>query len=448
MEVVFYAFSKRTNSTRLPTGGTGVECRYKDRVSVYEPILLLTSFDDSWTYAKIGDLYFFVEDYIRVNNNQVEVRMIVDVLASWKSEILSTSAFVALSSSSYDGYLTDTRHSTNEIANKSVTKSLLFDDFVNFDEDFQCVVLSYASADGTGTSWLTEGQVVLLMMELGSESYNNFLIEFEKQFSGAYEALIGAKRLPFKFYERGATGRVTLGTYDTGIDGKFMTTATANYETNLTIPWQYDDFRNLAPYTTIQIYLPSYGYLEVNPSDFIGRDTINIKASVDFYTGNCTYLIDDIAKCEGGFGTDMPVGFVSKNATAIINGGLALAGAIAGGVATGGVGFVAGGMGVIDSIIASQQRSVGGTGGSPSMSAMYAGSPTDWGKVKLVLISHDTAENPNDLLASNGRVLNQIRTLNTLSGYCQTANASVSCNAPKRYKDEINGLLDGGVYIE
>ena len=44
MNVTFYNFTKRRNSTKIPTGaGTVKDCKLKDNCSVHDPVILLAS---------------------------------------------------------------------------------------------------------------------------------------------------------------------------------------------------------------------------------------------------------------------------------------------------------------------------------------------------------------------------------------------------------------------
>lgn len=446
MQAILYSFSKRSNSTLLPTGsGVTFEVTYKNDVSMVNPTLVLQSSTSltGYSYLKLDGKYFYIDDIIIGINGLYELRCSLDALATYRSEILGTTAYVNLSSSSYDSHLLDTRFTTNETPVIVTREHKLFSDVIDFNTDFQCCVFSYATTEGVGTTWITEGILTLIMMLLGEDDWTNFLIQFEKQFSGAYDALLGCKKVPFKWYNKGATGRIKLGSFDTGYDGKIaMTEPCAKYSCTVDIPWQYSDFRNQQPYTTLQLYLPGYGYLELNPSDYIGKSKVNVSASVDYYSGDCTYHVDDIAKANTSFGTDMTIGYVSKNSTALVGGAMTLAG----GMASGGVGFAVGGVGAVNSIISSQQRSVGTAGGSPSMSNMYA--DDNVGYVKLVLITHNTNQPPSDVTATQGRLSNNVMSLSGLSGYCRTVGFSLKANCSATVKETINSLMDGGVYLE
>lgn len=119
MNITFYQFVKRENSTAQP--GAGVtsktyDCRLKDDTSIIEPSILIVkeaaqSYTDllAYNYAYIADFgrYYFVRNVISVSNVMVEFILEVDALASFKTEVGNANEYVLRSASSYDGDIED-----------------------------------------------------------------------------------------------------------------------------------------------------------------------------------------------------------------------------------------------------------------------------------------------------------------------------------------------------
>lgn len=97
MEVVLYNFTKSENSTAIPSGGTSYNCILKTPTSVLNPVIVVEANVLNVTYGYIPDFgrYYFVSDIVSVNNSTWELHLHVDVLATYKSEILSTEAYIA-----------------------------------------------------------------------------------------------------------------------------------------------------------------------------------------------------------------------------------------------------------------------------------------------------------------------------------------------------------------
>lgn len=135
MNITFYKFVKRENSTAQP--GAGVtsktyDCRLKEDTSIIEPSILIVkeaaqSYTDllAYNYAYIADFgrYYFVRNVISVSNVMVEFILEVDSLASFKSEIGTANEYVLRSASSYDGDIIDNLYPTKGIVTHAVNLS-------------------------------------------------------------------------------------------------------------------------------------------------------------------------------------------------------------------------------------------------------------------------------------------------------------------------------------
>lgn len=72
----------------------------------------------------------------------------------------------------------------------------------------------------------------------------------------------------------------------------------------------FNDFRDYAPYTTISLYVPFCGTVDLDPALFIGH-TLIVRLFIDYLTGNCTGVImrDDtvIDTVSGSCGVSIPL---------------------------------------------------------------------------------------------------------------------------------------------
>src|SRR5574344_93009 len=111
MNVQFYTHKKRNNSLKLPTDGVTIACALKDNCSVTSPVLeLKIDGYPAYNYAYIPDFarYYYVNDWVYYRGVW-SCTLTVDVLTSWRSNILGTTAFVEYSSSNYSMDYTDNR---------------------------------------------------------------------------------------------------------------------------------------------------------------------------------------------------------------------------------------------------------------------------------------------------------------------------------------------------
>lgn len=97
-------FSKRENSTKRPTGnGTEFSCNIKMPSGVLNPVIELSTSTNmsSYTYCKIthfDNRYYFVSDWVSDHNLWI-AHLKIDVLATYKSDILNSTQYVLRSAS-------------------------------------------------------------------------------------------------------------------------------------------------------------------------------------------------------------------------------------------------------------------------------------------------------------------------------------------------------------
>ena len=111
IDVVFYTFSKKSNSTAQPTGGTTFSCILKSDSSVVNPRIELnySGNPSGFNYAKISEYgrYYYITEWTYTPGLWVAT-MQTDVMATYKSQIGSESLYVLRSSAAYDGNILDT----------------------------------------------------------------------------------------------------------------------------------------------------------------------------------------------------------------------------------------------------------------------------------------------------------------------------------------------------
>ena len=106
------AISKRRNSTLQPTLSASYDCILKQPVSIDNPTFIIqdSSFNMALNYAKWENTYYFIDRIVSVRNNVWEVSCVIDVLATYKTEILASTQYVCYSASHTPSvWLSDTR---------------------------------------------------------------------------------------------------------------------------------------------------------------------------------------------------------------------------------------------------------------------------------------------------------------------------------------------------
>ena len=109
MVLTTYNFSKDKNSTKIPdSGGTDHNISLKENCSVTNPIFIL-NYDSTPTFNYCHYIfgYYFVDDIIMQNRNIYEVHCSLDVLGTYRDDILASNQFVLRSASDYNQFLAD-----------------------------------------------------------------------------------------------------------------------------------------------------------------------------------------------------------------------------------------------------------------------------------------------------------------------------------------------------
>ena len=463
MEVLFFTeFSKRKNSTKQPDDSLGIvkNVTLKDTTDKVNPVFMLTGTDD-YVYCKAWGMYYFVH---RISYNIDGAQMVycnIDVLATWKSEILNTRAFVILSTSDYSTLLTDTR--VPMLADTDVTHELrqseLF--YASSGEHF---LLTCMNADqGLVTYILGYEDMYTLMQCLLTD--DNIVESMSLRFGSAVESIIALRRMPIvpsKMYDY-AGGAYTLMpvwlgahdfTTDDGIPMQPNMKEDGHIEefVEIPIPWHYTDYRKIEPYQYLSLALPFVGVVPLKASDFLDVNKICIRTDVDLRTGVIVYTIysylitEPVAVINAQCGADVPIASLQMSAGANYMGSaieLASAGAM---LAHGAINPVSAGIlikGSVDALSAFLDRNA-------IISGSYSGGFPEYGINDYVAIVrwHPTREEPSNLANLYGRPCCKVLEISTLTGFVQTEGFKINISSLDVFKDMINSLMDTGVYFE
>lgn len=452
MDVTAYSFfNKRKNSTKRPSGGHKRNVVLLDDVSLYSPVFQSEYWDYNDNYCYWANRYYYVTDVVTLRQNLFEVHCEIDPLATWKDNIMATTAFVTFSTSDYDIGIPDYRLSSDPI---TITKSASTPVFPDLNEAY---VVTYIGTDSCPSVGISEDTLKTLQGKMMSDKFVETCRDWYKKLvkTGETDGLITSNLVASligntsntvtsciympKFYGHKGQSIVLAGDFWTGLVGTIpYHSLSETYK--ISIPWAFPsgDFRNRAQFTTLAIYLPGYGFIALNADNYQGQSEIPVQATLDSFTGEITYLIDGKAKGTCTTGYPVQVGTSQKgNVMGAVSGvAQAVQGAYSGNVA----GAIGGGFNAVRSAIGVDPSSVGSMGGSSSFEC--------YKNILVLVMAHNTNVDPSTVAGTIGRPLNAVRQIGKLSGYVQTADVEVPTTAPDEYKTVINDSLNGGMYIE
>ena len=246
---------------------------------------------------------------------------------------------------------------------------------------------------------------------------------------------------------------IYLGNYHCyGLQGSLLDSiSTAGESTSVSIPWQTNDWRRNSPYHTVYLYLPFIGIIHIPSSEIISDSQIIIETTLTqsgmvvfrlYGTGESLTNAHSLGEYTAQVSSDFFIGSSNTSGMAYVSGAAVAIGAA---VATGGASTVAGGLaaasaGILGTINAIQPLSNGGGSGGGIIPLQQ--------DYRCYTVFHDTSVSPDSVASVIGTPTMAVKTIGTLSGYVQTACASVNVAAEQPIRDKINQLLDGGIFYE
>lgn len=445
-----YNINKRKNSTMLPSGAGGsIDVVLKNSTSFLSPTFLVSAESIEWNYCQYGTRYYFVTDVVSVRNSLWEVHCVEDYLATWKAAILASTQYVEYSSNVFSEKLYDARcqQLTDCIwstANASFTPSQAASPY-----NYLLTVNGKNTGAVTGFSTMflvTPTELGLLNNALYTDSVLEELVQF---ITNPLETVVACRQVGLT--PSHTTGsQIVLGTYETNINAAKVTNTAESYTVNISIPWQYSDFRRMPQWTSATLFLPYVGWVNLNTSDFLDADSLMIRCLLDFAGCEVVYLVygaegeagNPIGMYQGNFGADVPVSNAQMGIGSMAAGvGIVAAATQLANPWARAAGFIAGGANLAEGLFSRSYTMTGGYGGN----AMALQSDN----IVLALLTRTTRQEPSLYAPIIGRPCMQTIPLATCIGYLQTSNASVSAvGMIDEERTTVNNMLDGGVYIE
>lgn len=474
-----FKLNKRINSTKLPTLEDLLisgEVVLKQATSVDKPIFIMACGADDMPKARICNYvefqgnYFWITSIVQLNNNHIEISCEVDVLATFKTEILQTKAYVLYSDSAGRTDLIDNRNVRTIHWKYRKTAREKVSMFTKGDSCYIVEVINGYPSNKLSTSTfylMSSSQMEALMNSLYGS--NDFFDNIVKSIQNPANLMVKAIWYPFGIGEfQGAfTGQeetVRVGNYEAGANGyriqniDFSSTAELvhiDLSGILQDNYAYDESN-----CTLKCTLPFYGMVELPVSTTLkaGTREFFIRITLDILSGTLMYEILGSAGEAGyrtrmyktSFGCTVPLGYQSYNPLQFI------------GAVTGAIGGVAAATMAPEAVAGGMMASAAGFGASNIISSVSSlqkdngvigtiGSRVDMGWANDITVGVLTAELSESVTAKKevlGLPCCSTVELSTLTGYCQCSNASVSAIAMPEEITKINNYLNGGVYIE
>lgn len=327
---------KKINSTRQPIASADditLQVELKDVTNLFTPSLVISAdvFTDGlgnivnpmrYNYVQLPDFerFYFVRSWSWVVGRW-ECALEVDVMASFKTEIGSTVAFVLRAASQYDADIIDTKYPTTMNEAASLQEESYFGATTPWNTDIKSAgigqgfyVISVTNSDISaigGVSYYAMAAPV--MAELMNKMFSaptwmnitdaNISNDLQKMLMNPMQYITSIMWIPRGLNTTGmtTTNVLPLGWWSLTLTGSFYRLNVQNTAVEFSISAsllyhpQYNAQKRrwlqLSPYTTAALYLPPFGFIALDTTKLYLSDKLKLRIRIDVITGRGTLFI-------------------------------------------------------------------------------------------------------------------------------------------------------------
>ena len=445
INVNFYTFNKRINSTKQPTDSGAVrKCLVKSPASIINPVIELRSDPTAFNYAYIASFkrYYYVSNIVFDSGLWI-VSLTCDVLASYKTDIGGASLMVLRAASESNGSLVDNMRLVE--AGYSATRTQL--EPFNSSSGYYVVTALSSTGGGSIAYCFTPANFKALLLSLFSlldgYDFGNIIDSVITGIANPLQYITGCHWFPNGFLSAGAVSSIQFGPYTCNCSAYVVdTSGTGSVSSSYSISKHpsassIGQYLNLAPYSKYWIEYPPFGLIELDSSKLVGASSITCDLMLDAFTGEGRLTVtannNVLADVSTQYGVPIPMMQGSIDVGSI----LSAAGGVAAMIATGGNPLAAA------AFIGSAADAV-----TPTVSTLGSrGSIAGIRSAKYLYQMFNNISNVD--AATQGLPLNAKRTISALSGYIETASGDVALSGATLPEiDSVRNYLTGGFYYE
>ena len=450
-KIKLYTFSKKINSTAQPTGGTEFDCFIKSPSSIMNPVVELSINPMAYNYAYISEFsrYYFIND-IRFDRGLWICSLNIDVLATYKTTIGSTSTYILRANNEQNPYIIDTAF---PMTGNVTYDSTIFESGISTSYNSGYYIVTTTgdqAANGKTTYQLTPANFSRLVSALFTTAdglnWGDLTQGVINSLMNPIEYISSVIWSPTSFTTSGSA-HVVCGLWDSGITADLVTNILQlSYTVDIPKHPQaatYGKYCNLAPFTHYDLDLGFTGTIPLDTSMLVDVSQILISIRRDTMTGLAvvegrTVTANDqmqLFKLTAPYGVPIPMTQITSNISPVIQNAVN-AGASA---ATGdllGTAFSA--VGFIGSMVEALAGNVTNSGAQGSIAGHQM-------PKRLFSRFYEIADRNT---ADMGKPLFSNRQPSVLGGYMKCANAHVAISGTSAEASMVNSYMEAGFYYE
>lgn len=474
-EIKLYKFNKKINSTLKPSASTPsvtLNCNIKTDSSIINPVIELKAnpLDYNYCYIEKFNRYYFINDIV-YSIGYWTLSLNVDVLASFKSDITSSSQYVLRSSSNYDGNILDTFYGTKASSSgnydvvtavSTVTDpdySLSIPDYFNKSFSDGVFIIGVISNNNSGVtyyqlSYASFTALLYSLMNYVPNDIDDVSDGIAKSLFDPLQYITSCTWYPSTM-ARGVTPvlrEIKIGGYtiDVGIGGfgSVINNRVCHFKTTVTIPKHSQvnnyPYTQLEPFSRYNLFFEPFGNIPLDSVKIYGANSLNLDWYVDSASGEAELFITNgtmlVANVSAMMGVQVRLSQVNVDVLGASNSFVNSVGGVINGAITGDIfGAVMSGINGITSTTASMLPQLSTKGNEGSFLPYSLGAPKLHAFYNLQVDTNTS---------KYGRPLCETQTLSSLSGYCLCDKAVITSSCTGDEKETIEAYLNGGFYIE
>lgn len=308
MQATFYQFAKRTNSTKRPSGGQEFGIDLKAPCNIINPEIKIASQSDptgyNYCYLPTFSRYYWVKNWT-YSAGLWTASLIVDTLASYREQIGNSTEYVARSSATYDGTISDGLYPATARV-QSVTTAFQGGFAETISGGFFVIGFIAKAANSIGAVTyvvMTPGNAKKLSAKLLTDvsylSIDNAEISdsLTKILFNPYQYIVSCNYFPFSIAEITAhlplVSSVDVGWWSVNIPCWILGADNNNLTKSVRVgipkhpqAASRGGYCNASPYTDYTIFLQPFGVIPLDSSKLWGATTLSIQYTVDLFTGD------------------------------------------------------------------------------------------------------------------------------------------------------------------
>lgn len=328
MNITFYQFTKRTNSTKIvDVAGTTLSCELKSSTSIFNPGLVINgvpaSWNPIWNYCYIPGFsrYYFINNWTWLNGVW-ECACVCDVLASFKTEIGNLSEYVLRSSAESDMTILDSAYIAKTVTRPTIQQLPAFFNQGGLNSGFY--IIGIIGKDSTATQGaityyqMTPTEMARLRAYMLSDTFlsDQGLVQLAdfvpadatKVIYNPFQYIVSCKWFPFNASVISSSWKDSVSvinfgwwTTGTGYSAYRLKETVPSYERLETIildehPYAATrgTYLNHSPYTERILTFSPFGSIPLPDSVLNTAHDLGLRLSVDFISGLGTLTLEAI----------------------------------------------------------------------------------------------------------------------------------------------------------